>query len=279
MSAFNLNTLTSNYVRPCQILFTIAKLIDDYDENRKTSTFSLSDQVNALSLAINQTEVTERNRKVIDLCKDIISYYALLNVDSNKYVEIDFRENLGILCLNLLGFFISIITQFVNEARNYRLNINSFDDASSYLFNQTVNQTLSESEAKKLLLKLKQSAYSEKVSLRAEMKRPLKYFTSLKSVSLDNYNSINDPSVLKWVFSTDNQFSEEAWKGETLIFFEENLVSNDEMMMGEQFDDADEEARQNEIMLKKLLSGIYIDKRQQASVNTKLDQSPSMPIL
>jgi len=173
----------------------------------------------------------------------------------------DFRENLGILCLNLLGFFISTIAQFVNEANNYRLNISSFDDASSYLFNQTINQTLSDSDATKLLLKLKKSAYSEKVSVRAEMKQPLKYFGSLKSLSLENYSSINDPSILKWVYSTNNQFSEEAWKGETLIFFEENLVSDD-VMMGQQLADADEEVRQNELMLQKLLAGENVDEQQ-----------------
>lgn len=261
MSTFNLNTLTSNYIRPCQILFTVAKLVEDYDTNRKTGSFSLSDEVNALSLAINQTEVTERNRKIMDLCKEIISYYALLNVDSSKYLEIDFRENLGDLCLNLLGFFISTIAQFVNEANNYRLNISSFDDASSYLFNQTINQSFSESDATKLLLKLKKSAYSEKVSLRAEMKQPLKYFTSLKSLSIENYNSINDPRILKWVYSTNNQFSEEVWKGETLIFVDENLVSDD-IMMGQQFADADEEARQNELMLQKLLAGENIEEQE-----------------
>jgi hypothetical protein len=259
MAAFNLNNLTSNYIRPCQILFSVTKLVEDYDTKRKIGSFSLSDEVNALSLAINQTEATERNRKILDLCKEIISYYALLNVDSGKYVEIEFRENLGLLCLNLLGFFINTIAQFVNEARNYRLSINSFEEASSYLFNQIVNHSLSEEEATKLLLKLKKSAYSEKVSSRAEMVQPLKYFASIKSLSLEKYNSINDPRIFKWIYSTNNQFSEEAWKGEKLIFFEENIVSNDVMMMGQQFTHGDEEARQNELMLQKLLAGENID--------------------
>ena len=88
MSAFNLNTLTSNYIRPCQILFTVAKLVEDYDTNRKTGSYSLSDEVNAISLAINQTEATEKNRKVIDLCKEIThAKYFCYNPGSGNFVR------------------------------------------------------------------------------------------------------------------------------------------------------------------------------------------------